>query len=97
MDSGNENVLKAAFRVFWWRILVSTLAASVIGGLFGVAIAVISPEFVEHLFPQAEDCLRYACAVGMILGVFIGLGASCVACALSVIVQVFRVRVEHKS
>jgi len=61
------------FRYFLY-IAAAALASSVLGGCFAWVVAFISPDFVKGLFsPSAgANLLRYAAAVGMIWGVFLG-------------------------
>lgn len=89
-----ENAVRTAVG-FFVMILVGTLVSAVIGGAFGGIVALVSPEFVNSLF-GTENVLRYACAVGMIWGVFIGAGVSCGVCFLAAVVKIFRIRLEHK-
>jgi len=89
-----ENAVKTAFG-FFVMILIGTLVAAVVGGVFGAVVALISPEFVRSLF-GIDAGVRYALAVGMIGGVFIGAAVSCGACFLSAIIKIFRIRLEHK-
>ena len=58
-------------------IVVAGLLGAGLGGLFGAAIAALSPEFVAELFGSkpAAGLARYAAAVGAIWGLFIGAGA----------------------
>jgi len=62
------------FLRYFFYIVAGALASSVIGGLFAAIISFISPDFVKGLFsPAAEANLpRYAAAVGMIWGIFLG-------------------------
>ena len=72
-------------------ILVAGIFASVLGGLFGAAIAAISPEFVKGLFgPKMEGVVRYAAAVGAIWGLFIGAGAMAFCVGVAAISNWFR-------
>lgn len=81
-------------------ILFGSLVSAIMGGGFAVLIATVSPEFVTNLFslnPADGSASRYAFSVGMLWGLFIGVGATCFACGLSVLVKIIRFRVEHKS
>ena len=71
-------------------IVFGALASSVIGGIFACVIAFISPDFVKGLFsPSAgADLPRYAAAVGMIWGVFLGTAAMGFSLLLVTAVQV---------
>ena len=63
------------FLKYFFSIVGGALAASALGGAFACVVALISPEFVATLFsPQAASgsLVRYAAAVGMIWGIFLG-------------------------
>jgi len=62
------------FLRYFFYIVAGALASSVIGGLFASVIALISPAFVQGLFSPTPgaDLPRYAAAVGMIWGIFLG-------------------------
>lgn len=91
-----ENAVKGAVG-FFVIILVGSLLSALVGGGFGALVATISPEFVRGLFsPKAEAGLvRYAFAVGMIWGVFIGAAVSGFACFLAAMLKILRIRFEH--
>ena len=59
---------------YFLYIVAGALISSLLGGLFASAVAFISPEFVKGLFftPEGTALPRYAAAVGMIWGVFLG-------------------------
>ena len=92
-----ENALKTAIG-FFVIILVGALLAALVGGLFGAIIAAVSPEFVRGLFSVKAEAgvLRYAFAVGMIWGLFIGAAVAGFACFLAAIIKILRIRFEHK-
>jgi hypothetical protein len=72
-------------------ILAAALLSAVVGGLFGAAIAALSPEFVSGLFNAKTDSIvRYAAAVGAIWGLFIGAGAMAFGLAVAAITSWFR-------
>lgn len=80
-------------------ILFGSLLAALIGGGFATLIAFVSPELVTGIFsldPVSSSVPRYAFAVGMLWGLFIGVGATCFACGLSALVQIIRLRVDYK-
>jgi ABC-type multidrug transport system fused ATPase/permease subunit len=91
-----ENAIKTAVG-FFVLILMGTLIASVVGGVFGAVVALISPGLIGLLFDQPEDVVRCASAVGMIWGVFIGAAVSCCVCFLAAVVKIFRFRFERKA
>lgn len=85
---------------FFLTILIAALLSSLIGGLFAMAIGLISPEFVSGLFDlRTERHLsipRYAFSIGMIWGLFIGAAVSGFCCLLSVILKLIRLRIDHQ-
>jgi hypothetical protein len=84
---------------YFLLVLLGSLLSAFLGGGFGTLVATVSPEFVKSLFSlKAEDgsVVRYAFAMGMIWGLFIGVGVSCFACLLTAIVKIIRLRIEHK-
>ena len=57
-------------------ILGAALFSAILGSVFGVLIAVISPEFArECLFTGVDQIVRYSAATGLLAGLFIGAGA----------------------
>jgi hypothetical protein len=89
------NRMNHPFRNFL-LILGASLLSAVVGGLFGAAIALLSPEFVSGLFTRNPvGLIRYAAAVGAIWGVFIG--AAAMALALWVAATSNRPRAKSKS
>jgi hypothetical protein len=62
------------FLRYFLYIAAGALASSILGGFFACVVAIISPDFVKGLFsPSADANLpRYAAAVGMIWGLFLG-------------------------
>jgi len=81
-----ENASKSAVG-FFVTMLAGSLLSAVIGGGFGALVATISPEFVNGLFGQEAQhgIVRFAFAVGMIWGLFIGVAVSGFACLLAAI------------
>jgi hypothetical protein len=71
-------------------IAVGALVSSLIGGLFACIVSIISPEFVKGLFsPSAGTSItRYAAAVGMIWGIFLGTAAMGLSLFLATTIQV---------
>lgn len=83
---------------FFLVVLIGSLLASVLGGIFGWILSAISPEFVSGLFSLTdgpEVAKRYAFSVGMVWGLFIGAAVSGFACALSTVLKLVRFRIEH--
>lgn len=77
---------------FFGVIVAGALLASLLGGAFGGAVAIVSPRFVRELFSieTGEDVTRYAVSVGMIWGLFIGTAVAGFACFLSVLLRILR-------
>jgi hypothetical protein len=71
-------------------IAVGALVSSLIGGLFACIVSIISPEFVKGPFsPSAGTSItRYAAAVGMIWGIFLGTAAMGLSLFLATTIQV---------
>ena len=92
-----ENAVKTAIG-FFVTILVGALLSALVGGAFGALVAAISPDFVSGLFsPKAgTGIVRYAFAVGMIWGVFIGAAVSGFACFLAAVIKILRIRLEYR-
>lgn len=92
-----ENAVKSAI-AFFLIMLVGSLLSALIGGVFGALVATISPEFVAGLFSHKAEAgiARYAFAVGMIWGVFIGAAVSGFACFLAAVIKILRIRFEHR-
>ena len=67
-------------------ILGAALASAALGAIFGAFIALLSPELVTNLLqPKTGSLVRYAAAVGMIWGLFIGASAMGFVIGLSVL------------
>ena len=96
MNTKAENAFKGAVG-FFFIILAGSLLSAIMGGAFGALVAAISPEFVSSLFgPQAETgIIRYAFAVSMIWGAFIGAGVSGFSCFLAATIKILRFRFEY--
>jgi hypothetical protein len=86
------------FLRYFFFVLGAAILASIVGGLFAAAVAVISPEFVRSLFGPAEGTSlpRYAAAVGAIWGVFIGAGVMGFCLGLVTLVQIAKVFTKKK-
>ena len=91
-----ENSCKTAVG-FFFVVLAGALLSAIVGGTFGAAVAVVSPEFVSGLFNRSEPgVVRYAFAVGMIWGVFIAAAVSGFACFLAALIKILRIRFDNK-
>ena len=98
--SSEEGFLPKIAIGYFLLILVGSLLAAVLGGLFAMAISIISPEFIRGLFSVAHEgglLTRYASTVGMIWGLFIGAAVSGFSCFLSVVLKIIRLRIEHRT
>jgi hypothetical protein len=95
-----ESFLPKAAIGYFLLILGGSLLSALLGGLFALALAMISPEFICNLFSlstQDGSLVRYAFTVGMIWGLFIGAAVSGFSCLLSVVLKIIRSRIEHRS
>ena len=92
-----EETTKTAAGLFI-TVLVASLVSAALGALFASVISLVSPDLVSDLFNREEGdrVLRYAAAVGMIWGLFIGAAVSCFASLLAVVVKVIRIRLEYR-
>jgi hypothetical protein len=88
-------VVKTALQLFG-VVLGGALLSAILGGLFAMLVAVISPDFVSGLFSLEEgvSVARYAFSVGMIWGLFIGAGVGGFACGLSVLLGLIKLRIS---
>src|SRR5258706_10146734 len=78
---------------YFFYIAAGALASSLVGGAFACVVALVSPEFVKGLFspPESSNLVRYAAAVGMIWGVFLGTAGMGLSLLLLIVVQGGRV------
>lgn len=92
-----ESAIKTAVG-FFGIILLGALVSALLGGAFGASVALVSPEFVSGLFsPKAgAGITRYAFAIGMIWGVFIGAAVAGFACFLAAVIKILRIRFESR-
>jgi|ERR1044071_4142435 hypothetical protein len=83
------------FLKYFFSIVGGALLASILGGVFACVVALISPEFVATLFSahSATDgsLVRYAAAVGMIWGVFLGTAVMAFSLLLVTIIHAARI------
>jgi hypothetical protein len=82
-------------------IVAGALVSSLLGGLFAALVSLISPEFVRGLFvpPEGASLARYAAAVGMIWGIFLGtagMGFSLLLVTALQVARVLKARTEEK-
>jgi ABC-type uncharacterized transport system permease subunit len=73
-------------------IVAGALASAALGGAFACLVALVSPEFVGGLFapPGGASLVRYAAAVGMIWGIFLGAAVMGFSLFLVTAIQVVR-------
>ncbi|MDP6526495.1 MAG: hypothetical protein QGI24_06085 [Kiritimatiellia bacterium] len=71
-------------------ILGAALAASVLGAIFAVILAALSPELMRDFFGHKQFMGRFAASVGMLWGLFIGAGAMAFCLGISAISNWFR-------
>jgi len=101
-DPEKQNLQKGLVKTaagYFLLILIGSLLASFLGGAFGALTATISPGFVKSLFslkPENGSVTRYAFTVGMIWGLFIGVGVSGFACLLTTVAKIIRLKIEHR-
>lgn len=64
------------FLRYFLFIVGAALVSALLGGVFAASVAWISPEFVKGWFmpPTGSDPIRFAAALGMIWGLFLGTG-----------------------
>jgi hypothetical protein len=88
-------MVKSAIQLFG-VILGASLISALLGGLFAMLIAWVSPEFVSGLFHISDgvSIVRYSFSVGMIWGLFIGAGVSGFACGLSVLMKILNLWIK---
>jgi hypothetical protein len=65
------------FLRYFFYIVGGALVSAALGGVFACVVALVSPEFVRTLFSSEASAagtslVRYAAAVGMIWGIFLG-------------------------
>lgn len=81
------------FLRYFLYIVGGALASAALGGLFASVVAFVSPEFVSTLFTRdaSGSLVRYAAAVGMIWGLFLGTAVMGFSLLLVTIIHVARV------
>ena len=86
------------FLRYFFYVLGAALLSAIVGGIFAAAVATISPQFVKTLFSLSDSTplTRYAAAVGMIWGIFIGAGVMGFCLGLVTLVQVAKVFTRKK-
>jgi hypothetical protein len=86
------------FLRYFLFVLGAALLSALVGGIFASTVALISPEFVKGLFspPEGASLPRFAAAVGMIWGVFIGAAVMGFCLGLVTLVQIARTLTKKK-
>ena len=85
---------------YFLYVLVAALLSAAIGGLFAALVAFISPDFVKELFGRTTEITsptRYAAAMGMIWGLFIGTAVMGFCLGLVTLVQIAKVFQKQRS
>jgi hypothetical protein len=75
---------------YFLYILAAAMGSALLGGAFACLIALVSPEFVQGLFTPVSEAglVRYAAAVGMVWGLFLGSGVMAFCLFLTTVQQV---------
>lgn len=74
-------------------IVAAALLAAALGGLFALALAAISPEFVRSFAPHdAESPRRFGVALGAVMGLFLGAGSMALVMVVAAVGNWFRPR-----
>ena len=81
------------FLRYFIYIVRGALVSAAVGGVFACLVALVSPQFVSSLFARdaADSLVRYAAAVGMIWGIFLGTAVMGFCLLLVTMVQVARI------
>jgi hypothetical protein len=85
--------LAMTFIRYFVCIIAGALISSLLGGLFACLVSLVSPEFVKGLFspPAGASLSRFAAAVGMIWGIFLGTAVMGFSLLLVTAIQIARV------
>jgi len=86
---------------YFCYIVTGALVSSLLGGLFACMVSFISPEFIKGLFspPAGASLARYAAAIGMIWGIFLGtavMGFSLLLVTLIQVARLFKKKADEK-
>ncbi|MFC1497915.1 hypothetical protein ACFLS1_05515 [Verrucomicrobiota bacterium] len=71
-------------------ILAGAVVSSVLGAIFAVVIAKLSPEFIIDIFGRKLYPIRFAASMGMLWGLFIGAGTMAFCLGVSAIANWFK-------
>jgi hypothetical protein len=84
-------------RNFLW-IVGAALGSSLLGGIFGSVVALVSPDFVRGLTATAAaaSIVRYAAGLGMIWGLFLGAAVMAFSLFISALVRLARALEEGR-
>jgi hypothetical protein len=85
-----------SFLRYFFYIVGGAFLSSALGGAFACVVALVSPDFVATLFsPSASaaghSVVRYAAAVGMIWGIFLGTAVMAFSLLLITLINVARI------
>jgi len=80
-------------------IVGAALGSSILGGLFGCIVAVVSPEFVKSLTapPDTGSLVRYAAGLGMVWGLFLGTAVMGFSLLIAAVVRLTKVLDANRS
>ena len=80
-------------------IVGAALGSSVVGGVFGVVVALVSPGLVRSLSSSTapESVVRYAAGLGMIWGLFLGVAVMGFSLLISTLVRLTRALDANRS
>jgi hypothetical protein len=83
----------------FFSIVGAALGSSVVGGVFGAVVSVVSPEFVRGLASAAAPAsiVRYAAGLGMIWGLFLGTAVMGFSLLISTAVKLTRALEANRS
>jgi hypothetical protein len=84
------------FLRYFFYIVGGAFLSSALGGIFACVVSLISPEFVGGLFSASASAaghslVRYAAAVGMIWGLFLGTAVMAFSLLLVTAINVARI------
>ena len=85
-----------SFLRYFFYIVGGAFLSSALGGAFACVVALVSPDFVATLFSPAASAaghsvVRYAAAVGMIWGIFLGTAVMAFSLLLITLINVARI------
>jgi hypothetical protein len=80
-------------------IVGAALGSSILGGIFGCVVAVVSPEFVKSLTapPETGSLVRYAAGLGMVWGLFLGTAVMAFSLLIAAVVRLTKALDANRS